>query len=196
MTRFIATCILLLLFAFTGSAFAAQAFDPSSADPALLDTLRSVIDAAVHGQPLLAGALAVVLLCGVARRYMPAKWKEGIKGDIVGTALVFLMSFAGALATVFAVPEAKWSAAVMLGAAKVGWIAIGGYTVIHVIAKWIEQTKWYQEHAPDWLKTVLSLATGIFGSDALKKAKEAGDAAVAAEPPKGMKGNDAIEEVE
>lgn len=194
--RFIATCILLLLFAFTGSAIAAQAVDPTSGDPALLDTLRSILDAAVHGYPLLAAALGIVFLCSLARKYMPAKYTEGVKGDIIGTALAFVMAFAGASATALAVPGVHLSIALLSPAFHVGIIAIGGYTVIHKVAQWIEQTKWYQTKAPAWLKTILSFSTSIFGSDALKKAKDAGDAAVKANPPKGAAGGEDIVEVE
>lgn len=194
--RFISMCILLLLAAFTGSAFAAQALDPTAADPALLDTLRALANAAVHKQPLLAGALSIVLLCGLARRYMPAKYKEGLKGDIIGTAIVFMMSFAGAVAAALADSSSVFSTVVALTALKVGWVAIGGYTVIHVIAKAIQNTTWFQTKAPEWLKLVLRFSTSIFGSDAIKKAEVAGEAAVAADPPKGMAGDDTIEEVE
>lgn len=191
--RTAAISILLLLAAFTGTSFAAQAAVTS--DPSLVDLAKPVFDAIMHGQPLLAGALGIVLICGVARRYMPASWKTGVKGDIIGTALAFGMAFFGAVASALTLPGGALSFAIFVGAFKVGALAIGGYTVIHKIAGWLEESEWLAKRAP-WVRALLKMTSGLFGSDAIKKAEKAGDDAVAAQPPTGMAGGEDIVEVE
>ena len=188
--RFMAALVLLCLAGFTGTALAADAV--SSTDPSLLDAAKAVFDAVVHGQWWAAAALVVVLLCAGARRYMPAAWKTGTKGDIVGTGLAFLIASAGAVATVMLAPGAAMTAGVALTAFKIGVAAIGGYTLIHKVLGWL--STWGL--LPSWAAPILKLLASLVGSNAVKKAEAAGDKAVAAAPAKGLAGDAQIHEVE
>ena len=187
--RQIALTILILLAAFTGTAVAAEA---AATDPSATELAKSIFDAVMHGQWWAAAAFGVVLACAAARKYMPAAWKTGTKGDIIGVATAFLMAFAGAAAATLAAPGAAMTWAVALMALKVGAAAIGGFTVLHKALGWL--VSWGK--LPPWAMMILSVLAAIVGSSALKKAEAAGDAAVAAEPPKGMAGDDKIVEVE
>ena len=188
--RFTALLILIFLGAFTGTALAADAV--SASDPSLTDVMKSIFDAVMHGQWWAAASLGVILACAAARKYMPAAWKTGTKGDIVGTAMAFLMAFAGAIATWAMAPGAAMSIGVILTAGKIGIAAVGGYTLVHKVASWL--VAWGK--LPAWAVSALKLATMIVGSNAVKKAEAAGDAAVIAEPPKGVAGDEKIIEVE
>lgn len=185
--KFAAFLILIFLGAFTGTALAADA-----SDPALPDAAKAVFDAVMKGQWWAAASAGVVLACAAARRYMPGSWREGTKGDIIGLATAFLMAFAGALATWAVAPGAVMSAAVILTALKVGAVAVGGFTVVHKAAGWL--VAWGK--LPAWAVAMLRALTMLVGSNATKKARAAGDAAVAAKPPTGLAGDDTIREVE
>lgn len=186
--RVFITCILLFLFASTSSALAADA----ASDPSLFDAGKAIFDAVMHGQWWAAAALGVIMACAAARKYMPASWKEGTKGDIIGTSMAFVMAFAGAIATWAVAPGAAMSAGVALTALKVGAAAIGGYTAIHKLAQWL--MAWGK--MPAWMLPILKMVTMIIGSNAVKKAEAAGEAAVKADPAKGMAGDSKIVEVE
>lgn len=190
--RLIAIFILGLLAAFTGTAFAAQAADPSGGG-SILDLAKPVFDAVVHGQWWAAAAAGVILMCALARKYMPASWTSGIKGDIIGTAMAFVMAFAGAIFTTLAGPgAAAMSMAVALTALKVGIAAIGGYNVIHKLASWAVASG----KLPAWALPMVKLITKMIGSNAVKKAEAAGDKAVAKDPPEGMAGDETIVEID
>ena len=190
--RFTAFLILVILAAFTGTALAAEAV--TVADPSIFDAGKAVFDAVVKGQWWAAAACAVVFLMAVARKYMPASWKTGIKGDMIGVGSTFMMAFAGAVATwAIAQPAgAAMSAAVVLTALKVGAVAIGGYTAIHKVAGWL--AAWGK--LPPWALVIIRALAAVVGSNAIAKAEAAGAKAVAAEPPKGMSGGDKIIEIE
>lgn len=187
--RFAALLVLVFLGAFTGTALAAEAV-PS--DASLFDLAKPIFDAVMHSQWWAAAALAVILACAAARKYMPASWTEGTKGDIIGTAMAFLMAFAGAVATWAMAPGAVISFGVIATAGKIGLAAIGGFTIIHKVAGWL--VAWGK--LPPWAVAVLRMATLLVGSNAVKKAELAGDAAVIAKPPTGMTGDEKIVEVE
>lgn len=186
--RFTVLLVFLLLASFTGTALAAEAVS----DPALSDVTKAIFDAVMHSNWWAAAAYGVILACIGARKLMPEAWKTGTKGDIVGVATAFLVSFAGAVGTVVVAPGAVMSAAVATKAFWIGVSAIGGYTVVHKIAGWL--VGWGK--LPPWAVAALKLLTLMVGSSAVKKAEAAGDAAVAADPPKGMAGDDTIREVE
>ena len=190
--RFIALLTLILLGSFTGTALAADAV--SAADPSVYDTTKAIFDAVMHGQWWAAAALGVVLACAAARKYMPAAWKEGTKGDIIGTATAFLIAFAGAISTwALAQPAgAAMSVGVMLTALKIGAAAIGGYTAIHKVVTWL--AAW--DALPPWAMPLLKMLAMLVGSNAIAKAEAAGQKAVAENPPSGMAGSDKIVEVE
>lgn len=184
---------LILLGMFSTTAFAAAAIAP--ADGNLLDYAKPIFDAVMHGQWWLAASLGVVFACAGARKFMPDSWKDGVKGDIVGTATAFGMAFGGALATWAVAPGAVLTLAVLLTAGKVGVVAIGGYTVIHKAAVWIASSAWFLTKAPAWLKSVVSLVLAMIGSNAIAKAEKAGRDAVGAAPGRGLAGDAAVREV-
>ncbi len=185
--KFIASLILIFLGCFTGTALASDAMS----NPATAEVLRQIFEAVVHGQWWVAAAASVVGVCAAVRHYMPTSWKEGVKGDIAGVALAFTMAFAGAIANWAVAPGAAMSLAVLATAAKVGAAAIGGFTVLHKVIGWL--MAW--DKLPAWLKPVLTIVATVIGSSAVKKAEDAGDAAVAAHPAPGM-APDKMREVE
>ncbi len=187
--RFSALLILIFLGAFTSTALAQSV----AASPDTATLLQQIFDSIAHGQGWAGAATGVVLACALARKYMPAAWTEGTKGDIVGTATAFVMAFAGSIAAHAIAPGATMTMAVFATAAKIGVAANGGYTIIHKVASWL--VAWGK--LPPWATSVLSLVTALAGSNAvtLAKADAAGAAAVAADPPKGMAGGDTITEV-
>ncbi len=185
--RFTALLILVFLGAFTGTALAADA-----ADPSLPDAARAVFDAVVHGQWWAAAAAAVVLACAAARKYMPATWKTGTKGDVIGVTTTFTMAFAGAVLAWAMAPGAVMTAAVCLTALKIAFAAVGGYTLIHKVAAWL--VAW--DALPPWALSAVRLLAMMVGSNAVKKAEAAGAAAVEAKPPTGMTGDSKIVEIE
>lgn len=186
--KFIASVILLVLFAFTGTALAADV----ASDPDTSEVLRQIFDAVVHGQWWVAASGAVIGLCGLARKYMPESWKSGAKGDVVGIATTFGIAAAGAVITTLAAPGAAMSFAVVTAAAKVGALAIGGWNILHKVIGWL--VAW--DKLPGWAKSILALVASFIGSSAVKKAEEAGAAAVAANPAPGMAAGDKPREVE
>lgn len=188
--RFTALLILVLLGAFTGTALAADAV--ATADPSLSETARMIFDAVMHGSWWAAAAYGVILAMVGVRKLMPASWKEGVRGDIVGTAAAFVLAFAGSVATVMVAPGAAMTTAVAMTAAKIGVAAIGGYTIIHKIVGWLGAASWM----PSWAMSALRLVAMMVGSNAIKKAEAAGDAAVAAKPPTGLTGDSNVREVE
>ncbi len=181
---------LLILGAFTGTALATDAV--AASDPSLSETAKAIFDAVMHSQWWVAASYAVILAMIGARKIMPDSWKTGVKGDVIGTAAVFVMALAGSVATVMAAPGAAMSTGVILTALKVGAVAIGGFTAVHKVAGWL--AAWGK--LPPWALAALKMTTFLVGSNAVKKAEAAGVAAVAAEPPKGMTGDDKIIEVE
>ncbi len=188
--RFTALLILVLLGAFTGTALAADVV--AAADPSLSETARLILDAVMHSQWWAAAAYGVILACIGMRKLMPASWKTGVKGDVVGTALVFVLAFAGAIATVAVAPGAAMTTAVALTALKVGLAAIGGYTLIHKLTGWL--ATW--DKMPAWAMSVLRMVAMMVGSNAIQKAEAAGAAAVVMTPSTGLVGDAKITEVE
>lgn len=186
--RYTAFLILVLLLGFTGTALAQSA----ATDPSVSDTTKLIFDAVMHSQWWAAAAYGVILAMIGVRKLMPASWKDGIKGDIIGTTSTFVLAFAGSVATVLAAPGAVMTLAVAATAVKIGVAAIGGYTVVHKIVGWL--STW--DKMPAWLTPILKLLATVVGSNAVSKAEAAGAAAVANDPPKGMVGTDTVHEVE
>lgn len=180
--------ILIFLGAFTGTALAADV----ATDPATSDVIRQIFDAVVHGQWWIAASAAVIGVCGLARKHMPDSWKDGAKGDIVGVATTFGIAAAGAVITTLAAPGVGMSLAVAVAAAKVGVGAIGIWNVLHKVIGWL--MGWSK--LPGWAKSILSVVASFIGSSAVKKAEEAGDKAVAANPAPGMSAGGKPREVE
>ncbi len=172
-----------LLFAFAGTGFASDA-TLGTDQQSLLDLAAPVFDAVKNGHGWLAAFLGVMLLVAAARKYTPETWKLGklMRSDMGGIVLAFLFAFGGAGATVLAAPGAAMSGAVALTAVKVALAAVGGFQVLHKLAQWLVATTWFQTKAPAWLKVVVGMLLGMFGSNAIKKAETAGAEAVAANP--------------
>lgn len=170
--------VLVFLGFFTGTAVAADAV----AEPSASEALQQIFNAVMHGQWWVAASASVIGACALARRYMPESWKAGTKGDIIGVSLAFVMAFAGAISTWAVAPGAVMSFAVIATASKVGAVAIGGFTIIHKVVGWL--VAWGK--MPMWATSILSIIATLIGSNAVKKAEAAGDAAVAANPAPGM----------
>ncbi len=172
---------------FVATAFAAGAVNP--ADESIGELARQMIEAIKDGKGWLAASLGVILLLGLAKKYVPASWKLGafMKSDAGGMISAFVLAFAGAIATaaVSFTDGSGMTYAIAAAAAKVGLGAIGGFVVVTKLAAWFVGTAWFQSKAPAWLKAGLAFVLGIIGSSAAEKAKKAGDAAVAANPPQG-----------
>jgi hypothetical protein len=188
--RFFAALVLIFLGAFTGTALAADAV--SAADPSMSELMKSLFDAVTSSNWWAAAAVGVMLAVAGARKGMPASWKTGTKGDIIGVSAAFLTAFAGAVMTWALAPGAVMSAGVILTALKIGGLAVGGFTVLHKVATWL--VAWGK--LPAWMLPMLKLITMLIGSNAMSKADSAGDKAVIANPPKGMAGDKQIVEIE
>lgn len=172
---------------FTATAIAAGAVAPD--DGSLLDLAKPVYDAVVNGNYWLAAAVGVVFLTAATRKYLPdAYGGKFARGQWGGRATAFIYAFAGALATTFAAPGAAMSMAVLLTAFKVGTAAIGGWMVLHGLAKWLTTTKFWNEKMPAPVKMVVGFILGLMGSNAIKKAEAAGQKAVDENPPQGGAG--------
>lgn len=86
------------------------------------------LKAAYSGNWALLAATVVIILVVLARNF-GARFVPWFGTDGGGVALAFLMSAAGVLATAFAGGSA-FSWALMLGALKVAWTAMGGYVAL------------------------------------------------------------------
>lgn len=190
MIRSFAALVLICLAGFTGTALAANAV--SATDPSLSEAAKAIFDAVMHGNWWVAASYGVILAMIGVRKIMPEGWTVGTKGDIIGTACAFALAFAGSVATVMTAPGAAMSAAVLLTALKIGVAAIGGYTIIHRAIGWL--ANW--SAVPAWAISALKLIAMLIGSNAVKKAEAAGDAAVKDNPPTGMTGDNTIKEIE
>jgi hypothetical protein len=188
--RFTALLILIFFGAFTGTALAADAV--SATDPSLGEAAKAIFDAVMHGNWWAVAAYGVILAMIGARKFMPEGWKAGTKGDVIGTAAAFVLAFAGSIATVMIAPGAAMTTAVLLTALKIGVAAIGGYTIIHKVLGWIAEAGFM----PAWATSALKLIAAMIGSNAIKKAEAAGEAAVRAKPPTGMTGDAEIKEID
>lgn len=170
-------------FSFGATATAANAVAPD--DGSLLDLARPVLDAIVAGHGWLAAALAVVMIVAAVRRYLPdAYGGKFARSDVGGIVAAFAVAFAGAVATSLTAGAAM-SAGIALAAVKVALGAAGGYSILHKLAGALVATKWWAEHAPAWLKSVVALVLSLIGSSAISKAERAGQDAVEASPAKG-----------
>jgi len=189
----ILTLIGIVLAAFTGTAVAASV----ATDPSTGDIFKQIFDAVVHGQWWVAASAGVLGACALERRYAPDSWKTGARGEIIGLAAAFTAAFAGAVGTTLMAPGAHMSSTVALAAVKIGVAAVGGYTILsRVLAALASWSK-----TPAWAKPIMNLIATIIGSktaaaEKIANAEAAGNAAVAASPPRGMAASGEIREVE
>lgn len=169
---------LAMSLAFIGTAVAGGAVTPE--DGSLVDLFRPVVEAAVNGHPYLAGALALVFAAAVARRYGGKHW--GFLNTQVGSSLTVLVgAFGGAAAVPLA--TASLSTAIVWSALKVAFYAAGGYSLAKPLVQWLAT------HAPAWAQGPLALVLWLFNKpDRVASAVAAGEAAVVAKPPTGLRG--------
>lgn len=184
--RLAALFILVFLGVFTSLAFAAGQTIPQ--DTSVFDLVRPVIDAFKGGDYPFAASLSIVLAVALVRRY--GTGKIPFLGTERGAALLaFIGSFAGAMAAGLS-GDGTFSQHLLLTAINVALAATGGYMAVKAfVITPILESKWYQDKAPGWLKSVLSVVLWIFenrGKTATEKAEAAGDEAVKKDPPKGM----------
>lgn len=189
MLRTLSITILLFLGFFTATAFASSAVP---VDGSMGDYAQIALNAIAHGQWWAVGSLAVVMICAALKKYLPAKYQQGELGDIVGTGIAFLMGAAVAMASSALTPGFVFSMATLGLSAKVGLGAVGLYNVLHKLLGYLATASF----VPSWLKPVLALVGNLVGSDAIAKAKAAGDAAVAAKPSTGLADGATVKEVE
>lgn len=180
------------LVTFFGATFAWAATGTTPDDTALFDLLKPVIDAVKNGNIALAGALGVIFLVALTKRYLPDRFGGKVaRGELGGMLTAFLYASATSVATALAAPGAALTSSVAWAALYFGLGAIGGFVVLHKLATALVATKWWANKAPAWLRSVVTLVLALIGSKAAsqqahKDAKAAGDAAVAAKPPTGM----------
>jgi hypothetical protein len=180
--------LIIMVTVFSGTARAAQA--AATPDPTMDDLLamgRAVIDAFRGGHSIAAGALAVVLLVGLAKRYggkVSPKLERFLHGDVGGPAAVFLTAFAGSVAIQ---AQGPWKWAILTTGFGVGAAAIGGYVALRkFLIDPILASAWYAK-APAWIKVPLSLLTFLASKPpAIATAEKAGEDAVKASPAEGV----------
>lgn len=186
--KFLASLILISLVFFTGTAVAQGVVT----DPVASEVLRQIFDAITKGQWWVAAAAGVIGAVALARHYMPVSWKTGAKGDVVGVTSAFVFAFAGAVATWGVAPGADMNFGVIKTATLVGIVAAGGFNILHKLIGALVAWK----RTPTWLVPALKIVAAFIGSNAVKKAEAAGDAAVAAAPAPGMTGGGVMREVD
>lgn len=180
--RFGAGAVLAFLLAFTTMAFAATAVEPSNGS--LLDYLKPVYDAFVHGHYMLAGMAALVFAVAVIKRYAPGVVGRWANRDPGSSVLVLLASFGTAMtASLAGGAGVTW---VMLkAAAMIAAGAAGGYSLIKkvIIEPFLRPLA---ARAPAWAQPIFALVFWIFDKPSpVEVAEAAGDAAVEAKPAPG-----------
>lgn len=188
--RYIAA-IVVAFFSFTGTALAAASVAAAvPPDGSVLDLAKPVFDAVIGGHPLLAGALALVLLVTLARSYAPKAWK--LDTDAGGTALTFLGSLGTAVAAAIAAGTLPgWG--LMSSALVFAASASGGYTAMRRLA--VPVLRWVESKVPAKIRPLVSPLFNIVlwafersGAQTIAKAEAAGEAAVQAKPAEGAAG--------
>ena len=181
MNRFVKACIIFIatfLVSFTSVGVAFAATD----DTQLMDMAKPLLDAVMHGQFALAGAMLLVLGVALARRY-GAKRFPFLHTDAGGSLLTLAGSFGGAVATAL-MAGAGVTTGLLWTALGVAATASGGYTLIKRLA--IPLLKKVLSKLPKALQKPFGLVLWMFESPKVAAAEAAGDAAVAANPAKGL----------
>lgn len=190
--RFFTTLILLLLFGFVATAFAASATVPD--DTSLLELLRPVYDAFAHGQYLIAGMAALVFAVAAAKRYAPAKWgiADWVHGEVGGPLMILLGSFGATMMTSLAAGTATWAMFKTAGMIAAG--AAGVYTLIKKL--FIEPIlKPLAAKAPKWMQPMFAMVFWFFDRPSpVAVAEAAGQKAVDEKPATGI--SSSIKEIE
>ena len=176
----------MALLAFNGTALASDAV--TGADGSWLDLARPVFDALSGGHYAYAGALLIIVIAALVKRYLGDKvaW---LHTDAGGSALALVTAAATATAAGLAAPGATLSLGLLKTSLAVGVGAAGGYAVLkNLIVDPILVP--LETKAPAWAKLPLALITWVFdhgtsGQQAIAAATAAGTAAVAASPAPG-----------
>lgn len=175
--------VLTFLGVFTGVAVAAGAAEAS--DGSLMDLFTPVVDAFRGGDYPFAAAVMLVFLVAVTKKYGGNRFPFLASGK--GNALLVLLgSFGGAMATALA-GEGTLSGHVAWTATGIAVAAAGGYSLIKtLIVEPLQDSDWYKNKAPGWVKSALSFALWIFNKPSpVATAEAAGQAAVDKDPPTG-----------
>lgn len=183
--------LLTVFVAFSATAFAAGQVTPE--DGSIWDLAKPVYDAIVNGEWWMAAALGLVLAVTAFKRYAGSVPKYGpalvkfANSDEGGPILVLVGAFGGAVATGLAATGASsLTLALALTAAKVAVSAAGGYTLVKKLI--IPRLRKLAEKAPSWAKPIFAVIFWAFEKTPVAEAEAAGEAAVRANPPKGVEG--------
>jgi len=178
----------IMLVSFTATAFAAGA--ATGDDGSILDLLRPVYDAFRDGHYVAAGALAVVLLVALIKRYAPGKIGDFVHSDAGGAATTLMISFAGTIAAATGAGQ-PWTWSILWISGGIAFAAAGGYAVMKkLVIEPMLASSWYQDKVPSWAKAMLAVVLWVFDSragadQAIAKAEKDGADAVAANPGTG-----------
>lgn len=178
---------IITLLGFGATAFAADTATSSTDSSSLLELLKPVYDAVTAKNYALAGALGLVALVALIKRYLGGRipW---LHSDAGGATTTLLMAFGTAMATSLA-PGAHLSFDMAKGALLVAFAAAGGYAMLKkLLAPLLESLS---AKAPPWAQVILRLVLWVFDKPAardqvLADASKAGDTAVAANPAGGI----------
>ncbi len=195
-TKIGAAAILSFLVAFTGTAFALSAVSSgattqvASTEPSWLDLARPVYAAFASGHYALTGALVVILVVALLKRYVDAAWMHS---DWGGSLLALVASMATSLSLALALPDAHLTLSSLKIALFVGVTAAGGYAMIKNLLV-TPLLKPLAAKAPAWMQPGFQLVFWVFDHQTAAKenvaanAVAAGNAAVAAAPAAGAAG--------
>jgi hypothetical protein len=184
--RVFALALLIFLFMFTASAFAAGVVAPDQ-DSAIQDMLRAILDAFQHGHKLYAGMIALMCAVTVVKKVAP-RWKaldQKVHTDIGGALMTLVGSFAASMVAKGADGSAPtWSMAQSALHIAVG--AAGGFVLIKKLI--VEPLlKPLAKKAPAWSQPIFALVFYIFDKPTpVEEAVAAGDKAVEEKPATGM----------
>lgn len=176
------SAVVAMLLGFAGTAYAAGAIE----DGSVTDMAKVLYEAIKGGQYAYAACMALIVGVALVKRY-GAKRYPWLNGDVGGSLLVLVGSFAGALGTALAGGGAvTWG--LMWAAGGVAVSAAGGYALIKKL--FVEPVlRPLVDKAPAWLKPILMMVMWVFDKapDPVGDAVAAGDAAVKAAPGEGIR---------
>ncbi len=182
---FLVSLVFIGMVSFLGVAHAAAAVEPDGGS--LLDLAKPIYDQLLAGHFIACGALALVLVVGLMKRYAPVgKIQDFLHSDAGGALTTFLVALGGAVATA-TISGATWHWSMLGAAGTIAFAAAGSFALIKkLIVTPLLASVWYQTKAPVWFKDVLGMALWLFSKpDTVATAEAAGTAAVVAAPAGG-----------
>lgn len=166
----LALAVVIGLAAFAGTGYAADAATPSDSQT-LLELLRPVYDAFAGGHYAYAGALLVIVLVALVKRYAGDS-VPFVHTDAGGSLLALVGGVATGLAAGLAAPGATVTPGLLESSALVGVGAAGGYAVLKntLIDPLLKPLA---ARAPAWLRPALRVVLFVFDrpSDAKPEVK-------------------------